>query len=171
MDLDRLLELNNNYHNSHNKVVDLLQSILDKGELIYKPDNLLFTSVFTNDSLLYDKIRVFKKIYNKYFQTHLYSFSLKFIVPFDYYFTAKSISEIDLESKKFFSYKNFYKEYTLEKQIIRDIYSNLIFLKKTSAKNIKDESIKQTDISLSTAVPVLACLSAVSGWMILRNSM
>ena len=33
MDLDRLLELNNNYHNSHNKVVDLLQSILDKGEL------------------------------------------------------------------------------------------------------------------------------------------
>ena len=33
MDLDRLLELNNNYNNSHNKVVDLLQSILEKGEL------------------------------------------------------------------------------------------------------------------------------------------
>lgn len=33
MDLDRLLELNNNYNDSHNKVVDLLQSILEKGEL------------------------------------------------------------------------------------------------------------------------------------------
>ena len=33
MDLDRLLELNNNYHNSHNKIVNLLQSILEKGEL------------------------------------------------------------------------------------------------------------------------------------------
>ena len=33
MDLNRLLELNNNYNDSHNKVVNLLQSILEKGEL------------------------------------------------------------------------------------------------------------------------------------------
>ena len=33
MDLDRLLELNNNYNTSHNKIVNLLQSILEKGEL------------------------------------------------------------------------------------------------------------------------------------------
>ena len=33
MDLNRLLELNNSYNDSHNKVVDLLQSILEKGEL------------------------------------------------------------------------------------------------------------------------------------------
>lgn len=33
MDLDRLLQLNNSYNDSHNKVVDLLQSILEKGEL------------------------------------------------------------------------------------------------------------------------------------------
>lgn len=33
MDLDRLLQLNNNYNDSHNKVVNLLQAILEKGEL------------------------------------------------------------------------------------------------------------------------------------------
>ena len=33
MDLDRLLELNNSYNDSHNNVVTLLQYILEKGEL------------------------------------------------------------------------------------------------------------------------------------------
>lgn len=33
MDLNRLLELNNSYNDSHNKVVNLLQTILEKGEL------------------------------------------------------------------------------------------------------------------------------------------